>query len=153
MESDSSSQEEIFGDSSEGEVQELSEEEVEDHPIVAEVLYTTPLHGKSPSPVSSNSDNCMLAVHTHHLGAIPKNYMTDLAFQRKDKIARSPGGKRAEEPSTGEVREGEGAEKVGEEAEGEIGQGAEGEIGKGGAKGRKEGNEKVLVEDIESEGD
>ena len=144
MESDSSSQEEIFGDSSEGEVQEHSEEEVEDHPIVAEVLYTTPLHGKSPSPVSSNSDNCMLSVNIHPLGAIPKNYMDDPAFQRKDKIGRSPGGKRGEEPNTGEVRQGEGAEEVGETGKNE---GAEGEIGQGGAKGRKEGDERVLIED------
>ena len=117
MDSDSSSQEEIFGDSSEGEVQEHSEEEVEDHPIVAAVLYTTPLHGKSPSPVSSNSDQCMLSVNIHPLGAIPKNYMDDPAFQRKDKIGRSPGGKRGEEnqkePNTGEVGQGEGAEEVG----------------------------------------
>ena len=47
MDSDSS-QEEFFDDSSEGEVEEHSEAEVEDRPIVAEVLYTTPLHGKSP---------------------------------------------------------------------------------------------------------
>ena len=154
MESDSSSsQGDILGDTSEEEVQQLSEEEAEEHPIVAEMLYTTALGAPSPShsPVSTHSDDCMLSVQTHHLGAIPKNYMNDPAFQRKDKIARSPGGKRAEEPSAGEIRE--GAEKVGEEAEGEIGQGAEGEVGKGGAKGRKEGNEKVLVEDIESEGD
>ena len=157
MESDSSSsQGDILGDTSEEEVQQLSEEEAEEHPIVAEMLYTTALGAPSPShsPVSTHSDDCMLSVQTHHLGAIPKNYMNDPAFQRKDKIARSPGGKRAEEPSAGEIRE--GAEKVGEEAEGEIGQREEGEIGqreegevgKGGAKGRKEGNEKVLVEDI-----
>ena len=65
MESDSSSsQEDILGDTSEEEVQQLSEEEAEEHPIVAEMLYTTALGAPSPShsPVSTNSDDCMLSV-------------------------------------------------------------------------------------------
>ena len=102
MDEGESSPEEFFDDTSEEEG-ENSDAEVEGRqsPIVADVFYTTPSQGQSPSPVSSASpDQCMIGAELHPLGAFPtKNYMEDTSFpsNRCNKIPRTPGDEKEEE--------------------------------------------------------